>query len=75
MQAFGLNSISEGGYGDYLDCICIKYVPACEWNTYEADELGAKTRLFFSRILEFFTPILSAFGVYYRIAKIIYSKT
>lgn len=73
LQAYGINTICEGGYGDYLDNICIRYTPANEWNMYEADELGAQTRLFFGRILEFFTPLLSAFGLYYQIAKWLHS--
>lgn len=71
LQAFGVTMLNEGGQGDYLDCICVRYVPACEWTMYEADESGAKARLFFSRILEIFTPILSLFGAYYAAARII----
>ena len=67
LQKFGLHQISEGGYDDYLDCICIPYVPAHEWNTYEADESGARARLFFSKLLRRFTPLLSAFGFFYDI--------
>ena len=69
LQKFGVTQINEGGPGDYLDCLCVRYVPANEWNMYEADESGAKARLFFSRILERFTPILSAFGMYYKMFK------
>lgn len=67
LQKFGVRQISEGGYEDYLDCICIPYVPANEWNTYEADESGARARLFFSKLLRRFTPLLSAFGFFYDI--------
>ena len=73
LQAFGVRTISEGGHGDYLDCICIRYAPAAEWNMYEADEIGAKTRLFFGGILESMTPFLSAYGLFYRIAQRIYA--
>lgn len=67
LQKFGVTQINEGGSGDYLDCLCVRYVPANEWNMYEADESGAKARLFFSKLLERFTPLLSAFGLYYKI--------
>ena len=68
LQEFGVAQINEGGHGDYLDCLCIRYVPANEWNMYEADESGAKARLFFSKLLERLTPLLSALGFYYEIA-------
>ena len=67
LKDHGVQTISEGGYGDYLDCICVRYAPANEWNMYEADESGAQTRLFFGRILEALTPLLSAFGLWYKI--------
>ncbi len=67
MQAFGITMLNEGGSGDYLDCICVKYAPVNEWNMYESDEPPAQARAFFGRILEFFTPLLAAFGLYYRI--------
>ena len=67
MQAFGVTMLSEGSYGDYTDCICVKYAPVNEWNMYEADEAAAQARAFFGRILEFFTPLLAAFGLYYKI--------
>ena len=67
LQKFGVTQINEGGSGDYLDCLCIRYVPANEWNMYEADESGAKARLFFSKLLRRFTPLLSAFGFFYDI--------
>ncbi|MBQ7688321.1 MAG: DUF4838 domain-containing protein [Clostridia bacterium] len=69
LQAFGVNSLNEGGSGDYLDCICVRYAPANEWNMYEADEFGARMRLLFGKILERLTPLLSAFGVYYRLSQ------
>ena len=69
LQKFGVTMINEGGDGDYLDCLCIRYVPANEWRMYEPDESGAKARLFFSKILERFTPILAAFGMYYKMFK------
>ena len=43
------------------------YAPPDEWNEYEADEIGAKTRLFFGKLLEKFTPLLAAFGFYYKV--------
>ncbi|MBQ7638149.1 MAG: DUF4838 domain-containing protein [Clostridia bacterium] len=67
LKAHGVSTISEGGYGDYLDCICIRYAPPNEWDMYEADETGAQTRLFFGKILERFTPLLAMFGLYYEV--------
>ncbi|MBQ6067843.1 MAG: DUF4838 domain-containing protein [Clostridia bacterium] len=67
--ASGASTISEGGYNDYQDCICVKYAPPDEWNDYEADEQGARTRLFFGKLLERFMPLLTALGFYYMIAK------
>ena len=75
LRAHGVTTLSEGGYGDYYDCICIKYAPADEWNDYEADEIGAKTRRFFSRILERFVHLLAAFGLYYKVYRSVLSKT
>ncbi len=69
LQAHGVTTLSEGGYGDYLDCLCVKYAPPDEWNMYEPDEIGARTRFFFGKILEFFTPILALFGAYYKVAR------
>ncbi len=71
LKEFGVNMLNEGGYGDYLDCYCIRYVPANEWNMYEADEPAPHFRLFFGRILELFTPLLAAFGMYYGIARLL----
>ncbi len=67
MKAFGVSMISEGSYGDYLDCICIKYVPANEWNMYEDDEPAAHVRLFFEKILESLIPFLTGGGILYRL--------
>lgn len=72
LQSFGVTTLSEGGYRDYLDCICIKYAPADEWNQYEADERGAQTRVFFGRILEKLMPVLTFGGVLYRIMQKLY---
>ena len=58
--------ISEGSYNDYIDCACVRYVPVNEWNMYEADEIGTQVRLFFARILKYITPLLSAFGLFYK---------
>ena len=70
LQSFGVKQISEGSYEDYLDCLCVRYVPVNEWNMYEADEPAARARLFFGRFYEkCMVPILSAFGVYYQIAQ------
>ena len=69
MKAFGITMISEGSYDDYLDCLCVRYVPVNEWNMYEANERDAQVRLFFGRILEKITPLLAAFGIYYKIAQ------
>ena len=66
LQAYGVTMISEGSYNDYIDCACVRYVPVNEWNMYEADEIGTQVRLFFARILEYFTPLLSAFGLFYK---------
>lgn len=74
LQAFGVTTLSEGGYKDYLDCICIKYAPADEWNSYEAGERGAETRVFFGRILEKLMPLLTLGGVYYKLYQRIYQK-
>ena len=52
LQRYGVTSTREGSYGDYLDCICIRYAPANEWNMYEAGETGAETRLFFGKLLK-----------------------
>ncbi len=68
----GVVRLNEGGYEDYLDCLCVRYVPANEWNMYEADEIGAQTRLFFGQLLEKLTPFLSAYGLYYKIYRSIY---
>ena len=35
----------ESCYEDYYDCLCPQYVPADEWNEFEADEPGAQLRL------------------------------
>ena len=67
MKASGVSMISEGSYGDYLDCICVKYVPANEWNMYEDDEQAAHVRLFFEKILESLTPFLAAGGLFYKL--------
>ena len=67
LQAFGVMAINEGGYGDYLDCICVRYVPVNEWNMYEDDEQPAHVRLFFGKLLEKLTPLLTGFGILYRV--------
>ena len=59
LQAYGVTMISEGSYGDYLDCACVRYAPANEWNQYEADEIGTKARVFFSRIWVALVPFFS----------------
>ena len=59
LQSFGVLQISEGSYNDYLDCLCVRYVPVNEWNQYEADEIGAKTRLFFGKLWESMVPMFS----------------
>lgn len=74
MKTFGALTISEGGYADYLDCICIKYVTADKWNQYEAGEAGAEARLFFGKLLEKWTPVLTAGGLLYRICQRIYHR-
>ena len=71
LQAFGVTMISEGGYDDYLDCICIKYAPANEWDMYEAGEPGAEARLFFGKILEKLMPLLTACGIVYKMLQMI----
>lgn len=74
LKTFGALTISEGGYADYLDCICIKYVTADKWNQYEAGEAGAEARLFFGKLLEKWTPVLTAGGLLYRICQRIYHR-
>lgn len=74
LQAFGVTTLSEGGYKDYLDCICIKYAPADEWNQYEAGEPGAEMRVRFGVFLEKIMPILTANGLYYRIFQKLYNQ-
>lgn len=74
LQAYGVQGLNEGGYGDYLDCICVRYVPANEWTMYEADESAAQARLKFSKFLEKITPLLTLFGLYYKIYQAIYNK-
>ena len=74
LQALGVTTLSEGGYEDYLDCVCIRYAPADEWNMYEAGERGAQTRLFFGRILEKLMPVLTGFGLFYRLFQRIFQR-
>ncbi len=70
LQAFGVKQLSEGSYEDYLDCICVRYVPVNEWNMYEADESAARARAFFGKIYEkCLVPVLSAFGLFYKISQ------
>jgi hypothetical protein len=73
MQSYGVKMLSEGSYDDYLDCLCVRYVPVNEWNMYEPDESGAKARLFFGQLLEKLTPVLSLGGLYYTIEKALVS--
>ncbi len=73
LQAFGVMGINEGGYGDYLDCICVRYVPANEWSMYEPDEKAAQIRLKWGRFLEKITPLLTLWGLYFRIYQSIYN--
>ena len=67
LQAHGVTTISEGGSRDYLDCICIKYAPANEWNQFEAGEKGALMRVRFGTFLEKLTPVLTWGGLFYRL--------
>ncbi|MCR5151137.1 MAG: DUF4838 domain-containing protein [Clostridiales bacterium] len=67
-KKYGVNMISEGSYGDYLDCACVRYVPVNEWNMYEADERNTQIKLFFGSLIEKLTPILSLWGLYYKIS-------
>ena len=67
LQAYDVRMICEGGYDDYLDCLCVRYVPVCEWNMYEADESDAQARLFFGGIFESLVPFLSLYGLLYRL--------
>ena len=69
IRASGATTISEGGSEDYLDCVCVKYAPPDEWNMYEPGERGAQTRLFFGKILEKCMPVLTGFGVFYRMSE------
>ena len=70
IKASGATMISEGGSGDYLDCLCPQYVNVNEWNSYEADEAGAHGRLLLFSIIDFFTPLLSFFGLLYAFFRI-----
>lgn len=70
LQEYGVGQISEGSYGDYLDCICVRYVPVNEWNMYEADEKPAQTRLKFGKIFEEITPFFTAYGLFYRLFRV-----
>ena len=72
LQAFGVTTISEGGQDDYLDCACIRYAPADEWNGYEADSAKTQRTLFFGAIAEKLIPLLTVYGLVYRILQRIY---
>ena len=67
LKAFGVTTISEGGKEDYLDCLCIRYAPAEDWNGYEADSPHAQRRAFFGAILEKLMPVLTMNGLWYRL--------
>ena len=47
---------------------------ADKWNQYEAGEAGAEARLFFGKLLEKWTPVLTAGGLLYRICQRIYHR-
>ena len=72
LQAHGVQTLSEGGYGDYLDCVCVRYAPANEWNRYEAGERSAQMRVRFGLFLEKIMPALTADGLVYRIMQQFY---
>ena len=72
LQSFGVTTLSEGGYRDYLDCACIKYAPPSQWNQYEAGERGTETRIFFGRIAEKLMPVLTFGGAFYRVLQKLY---
>ena len=67
--AHGIKVLGEGEKGDFMDCASIRNTPPDEWNMYEAEETGTKVRNFFYRILEKLTPVLTMFGLYYKIAQ------
>lgn len=70
MIKYDIHMLGEGGeYDDFRDCISVKFATPDEWNMYEPDESGARTRTFFGSILEKFMPILTGFGLLYRIYK------
>ena len=72
LQAFGVKQIDEFSYGDYLDCACIRYAPANKWNEFEAGESETKARTDVGSFYEkYLSPLLFAFGLYYKIAEAI----
>lgn len=74
LVAYDVHMLNEGSeYDDFRDCISVRNAAADEWNMYEANESGAKTRNFFAGILERLTPLLTGFGFFYRILKALYS--
>ena len=45
LTASGVRTLDEWSDGDCLDCLCVRYVPADEWNWYEPDDPASWVRL------------------------------
>ena len=70
LKAFGVKQLNESGYGDYLDCACIRYAPADKWNDYEEGEDDSASLQAFGKFCEkYLVPVLSAFGLYYKFVR------
>ena len=69
IKAGGATTLSEGGWGRYLECAAVRYAAPDDWNSYSEDETATKWINYFGRLLERFTPLLAAFGFYYRTSR------
>lgn len=68
MIKYDIHMLGEGNeYNDFRDCISVKYATPDEWNMYEPGEIGAETRNFFGDILEKLMPLLTGFGLLYKV--------
>lgn len=61
----GVTMISEGSYGQYLECQSVRYTTPDEWNGFKEGESGTKAMNFFGKLLEMLTPFLAFFGAFY----------
>lgn len=52
---------------DYADCGIPEYVSPDRWQFYEVDEFGTRELGNLGKILEFITPLLTAFGGFYKL--------